>query len=146
GWGLPGLGVGALLLGIAVLFILAAAVVSPGWALALAGRALRRWSQLRDGFGSPGVLLWYEWRNLVVAAALLALSGLVLWLGARGRLRFAGPIAAALIVVDLFSFGIGFNTVADTAPLDYVPPSIQAIQADPGLFRIVTYGEDDTLP
>ena len=34
----------------------------------------------------------------------------------------------------------------DTRLLSFLPPSIAAIKADPGLFRIVTYGEDDTLP
>jgi O-antigen/teichoic acid export membrane protein len=137
-------------IGFVGLAMLAAAFVSPGGAVALADRALRRWPELRDGFGTGAhaaeMLFSYQWRNLAVAAGLLAASGVVLWLGARGRLRLAGPIAVALIVVDLFIFGVGFNTVADTAPLSYVPPSIQAIQADPGLFRIVTYGEDDTLP
>jgi O-antigen/teichoic acid export membrane protein len=36
--------------------------------------------------------------------------------------------------------------VADTRALGLVPPSIQAIREDPELFRVVTYGEDDTLP
>src|SRR5438876_784394 len=143
-------GVIAVVIGVLGVAVLGAALVSPGWGIALAARALRRWPELRDGFGSGAgaaeMLFSYQWRNLAVTAGLLVASGLVVWLGARGRWRFAGPIAAVLIVVDLFSFGIGFNTIADTTPLSYVPPSIQAIQADPGLFRIVTYGEDDTLP
>ena len=50
------------------------------------------------------------------------------------------------MVGDLFSFGVGFNTVSDPAPLAFVPPEIQTIQADPDLFRIATLGPDDTLP
>jgi O-antigen/teichoic acid export membrane protein len=90
--------------------------------------------------------LSYQWANLATAAALLTASGLVVWLGARGRFRLVGLLAVALLTLDLFSFGITFNTAAETRVLDVVPRSIAAIQADPGLFRIVTFGEDDTLP
>src|SRR4051812_21550555 len=61
-------------------------------------------------------------------------------------MRYAGTVCAIIIACDLFIFGYGFNTVADTTPLDFTPPSVAAIKADPGLFRIVTYGDDDTLP
>lgn len=107
---------------------------------------MRRWPELRDGFGSPEMLFSYQWWNLAVMAGLLTASGLVLRLGARRGLRIAGPLAVVLLVVDLFGFGITFNTAADTRPLDFVPQSIAAVKADPGLFRVVTYGDDDTLP
>jgi len=107
---------------------------------------MRRWPELRDGFGSPEMLFSYQWWNLAVMAGLLTASGLVLWLGARRGLRIAGPLAVGLLVVDLFGFGFSFNTAADTRPLDFVPQSIAAIKADPGLFRVVTFGDDDTLP
>jgi hypothetical protein len=73
-------------------------------------------------------------------------AGLTLVLAARRRSRVVGLLGVALLVGDLFSFGVGFNTVADTRALGLVPPSIQAIREDPELFRVVTYGEDDTLP
>lgn len=141
GLGLLAAGIGAL-----ALLALVAALFMPDVSLALAARALRRWPDLRDGFGSPETLFSYQWWNLLRAALLLLGSGLVLWLGARRRLRLAGPLAAALIAVDLFSFGIGFNTAADTRLLDFVPPSVQSVRDDPGLYRVVTYGPDDTLP
>ena len=140
------LGLAVSVVGLVALAVLGAALVSSDWAIDLAARALRRWPQLRDGFGSAEMLFSYQWLNFAVAGLLLTASGLLLWLGGRRRWRWVGALAAALVVIDLFTFGAGFNTVAGTAPLSYLPPSIAAIKADPGLFRIVTYGEDDTLP
>jgi O-antigen/teichoic acid export membrane protein len=135
-----------LAVGLVGLVVLAAAYLSPEWAVALAARAMRRWPDLRNGFGSPEMLYSYQWANIARAAVLLSASGFVVWLAARQRFRFAGVLAVVLLVADLFSFGVGFNTAADTRPLSFVPQSIAAIKADPGLFRIVTFGEDDTLP
>ena len=115
-------------------------------AVGLAGRLLARSPELRAGFGEARALFSYQYTNALGSATLLAASGLALWLGARRRTPIVGAAAVALLVGDLFSFGIGFNTVADTRPLGVVPLPIQAIRADPGLFRVVTYGEDDTLP
>jgi O-antigen/teichoic acid export membrane protein len=143
------LGSGAALLGFLGLIVLVVALALPEPSLALATSAMRRWPQLRDGFGSPEVLLSYQWSNLARAALLLALAGILLWLGARWRGpigRLAGPLAVALLAIDLFTFGADFNGASDTRPLDFVPPTVAAIQADPDLFRVVTYGEDDTLP
>ena len=97
------------------LVVLGAALLAPDWALALAARAMRRWPELRDGFGSPEMLFSYQWWNLAVLAGLLTALGR--WCSGSGRgggCQIAGPLAVALLVVDLFSFGIGFNTAADT--------------------------------
>ena len=146
GWGGGYLGFATTLLGVSTLVALVAAFLAPGWALAVAGRAMRRWTELRGGFGSPEMLFSYQWWNLAALAGFLTASGLVLWVGAWRGWRIAGPLSVALLVVDLFGFGITFNTAADTRPLGFVPQSIAAIKADPGLFRVVTYGDDDTLP
>ena len=126
--------------------MLAAALIPNDWALALAARAMRRWPEVRDGFGSAEMLYSYQWVNLAGAALLLCVAGLVIWLGARGRWRLTGPSPPHSSSSTCSASAIDFNTVADTAPLTFVPPSIAAIKADPGLFRIVTYGDDDTLP
>jgi len=141
-------GILALAAGVLALVVLGAALALPEQSLALAARALRRWPDLRNGFGSPEMLFSYQWRNLAVAAVLLALSGAVLWLGGTRRLAapVVGTLAVLLLTADLFTFGIGFNTAADTRVLGFVPQSIKAITDDPGLFRVVTFGDDDTLP
>ena len=102
--------------GVLALGILAAAYLSPDWAVSLATRAIRRWPELRNGFGSPEMLMSYQWANAARAAALLAASGLVVWFAARRRFRFAGQLAVGLLIVDLFTFGVGFNAAADTRP------------------------------
>jgi O-antigen/teichoic acid export membrane protein len=129
-----------------LLLALAVALVFQEASLTLAARALGRWPELRGGFGEARALLSYQYLNLLGSALLLAASGGILWLGARRPTRLLGVAAVALLVGDLFSFGMGFNTAAATRPLGLVPSAIEAIRADPGLFRVVTYGEDDTLP
>ncbi|MCC7371311.1 MAG: oligosaccharide flippase family protein [Chloroflexi bacterium] len=147
GEGLPRrLAVAVFTIGAVGLLAVGFAYVSPGWGVALAGRALRRWRELQNGFGSPEMLFSYQWANIARAAALLTVSGFVIWLATTRRASMAGGLAVLVTVLDLFSFGIGFNAAADTRPLSFVPRSIAAIKADPGLFRVVTFGEDDTLP
>jgi O-antigen/teichoic acid export membrane protein len=141
-----GIGLVAMLAGGLGLLVLVGALLLPEWSLMLAERALRRWPELRDGFGSAEMLFSYQWWGLAWTALLLSAAGVVLWLGARGRLRVAAPLIVLIVTIDLFAFGVGFNTAADTRPLDFVPQTIASIKADPGVFRVVTYGEDDTLP
>ena len=66
---------------------------------------------------------------------------------ARRRLPLAGPLAVALLVVDLFSFGIGVQHRRGH-PRRWIscPSPSPRSRPIPDLFRIVTYGEDDTLP
>jgi len=149
-------GLGAFVLGMLGLAALGVALLLPEQAVALAARAMRRWPDLRNGFGSPEMLFSYQWWNGLRAAGLLTLAGAVVWLGTRGRspllmlrglrLPVVGALAVVLLAADLFTFGVGFNAAADTRVLDFVPQSVAAIKADPGLFRVVTYGDDDTLP
>jgi hypothetical protein len=111
----------------------------------LAERAMRRSSQLREAFPDAQALLSYEWLALMGPALLLVASGLVVLALVRGA-RGAKGLALGLLVVDLFTFGMGFNSEADPAVLRFVPPAIEAISRDGGPFRVVTYGPDDTLP
>lgn len=113
--------------------------------LDLAARALRRSAALAQAFPDAQALYSYQWANLTGLALLLLASGLLVLALAR-RAPAARALALGLLVADLFSFGYGFNTVADPAPLAFVPPEIAAIQADPELFRIATLGERDVLP
>ncbi len=112
----------------------------------LAGRLPRRWPELRQGFSEARVLFSYTYLNLLGAGCLLALAGALLWRWSGRRSRLLASAAVALIVGDLFSFGVGFNTVASTSPLEFVPSAIQAIPTGNPPSRIMTLGEDDTLP
>jgi O-antigen/teichoic acid export membrane protein len=113
--------------------------------LVLAERALRFSRTLAEALPDAQALYSYQWAHLLGPALLLLASGLVLLALAR-RAPGAKALALGLLVGDLFSFGIGFNTITDPAPLSFVPPEIRAIQADSSHFRIATLGEDDTLP
>jgi O-antigen/teichoic acid export membrane protein len=115
--------------------------------LGLVERLVARSGPLNAAFPNARVFASYEWSNLVGASLLLLASGLVVLALAR-RARGARMLALGLLIGDLFSFGIGFNTVADPALLRFVPPEIEALrrEAPDGPFRIATLGPDDTLP
>ena len=140
------LGLAALVVGSSLVATLLLSLLFRDAALDAAERALRRWPELRGGFDEGRVLFSYQIANLFGTALLLVTSGLVLWSASRRRGATIAVAAVALIVGDLFSFGIGFNTVASTDALELVPSSIRSVMAHPEPFRVVTYGEDDTLP
>jgi O-antigen/teichoic acid export membrane protein len=48
-------------------------------------------------------------------------------------------LAVAVIVLDLFAFGYGFNPAVDPKLLDYRPPVLDFLQQDAGLWRFTTY-------
>ena len=144
-WGVR-VGLVAALLGFTILGALVLLLLMGDSAMAAAGRVLSGSPDLRRGFGEARVLFSYQYVNFFGAALLLTASGIVVWLGSARRTPSMRALALILLVGDLFSFGMGFNTVSDTRYLDMVLPPIEAIRADPGLFRVVTYGEDDTLP
>lgn len=72
--------------------------------------------------------------------ALLALSGLAIAVAvrsARGRRAYAWVLPGVLLL-DLFSFGRNYNPSLPT-PVEYpLHPAIEFVQAQPGLFRVLT--------
>ncbi len=89
----------------------------------------------------------YEFPHLERAALLLMASGGVLWLvhSPRRLPRWAGgvpfwqPLAALLLLVDLWLFGAGFNPQSDPAWLDYTPPVVEFLRQDRGVWRFSTF-------
>ena len=143
---LAGLGLLAAFAGLGVLVTLAASRLLLDDTLSLADRLLGRSPTLKDAFGSGVLLYSYEARNLAVFGLILLAAGLLFlyWRKTAGDRRF-GVAVLALLVVDLFVFGYGFNTMSDARLLDFTPPSISKIQEDPEVFRITTFNYDDVL-
>ncbi|MGE5141636.1 MAG: oligosaccharide flippase family protein, partial [Rudaea sp.] len=95
-----------------------------------------------------GRVFWsYEFRPLLLFGLFAFLAGLVLRL-ARSRRLFAGRapwrvLAIAVVVLDLFLAGIGFNPSADSRLLLFTPPAVRFLESDPTLFRIASYDKPD---
>jgi len=103
-------------------------------------------SDLAQPVFETGSAFWsYQARNLILFGAFVLLAGIVLLL-ARANFRVRGvavwkPFALFVLVVDLFSAGMGFYPRADAKLATFVPPAIQFLQQDKSLFRIATYDE-----
>ncbi len=123
----------------------------------LAERALLSLAKAEGAFASGRMFFMYEWPNLLVFALMLAASGAVLritrcpiYLPERlGGYAVWKPIAVAVVALDLFIAGYGFNPAADPDWLDVTPPSIaflQARQAEDPHFRLTTLAAGHEKP
>ena len=113
----------------------------------LAERAVRHLSLADRAFDSGRMFFMYQWRNFFFFALMLIASGAVLrvtrcpiYLPKRlGGYAVWKPLAAAVIALDLFIIGYGFNPAADPRWLDFTPPSIAFLQKQEPPFRIMSY-------
>ena len=123
-------------------------------AAALAGKVLARSGLLQAGFASGAMLYSYEFRAFLIFGCALLTAGLVFLLVGRGfRLpkRLGGlpawqPLAVAVVALELFQWGSGFNPATDPRLLDFTPPALQFLQDDHELYRITGYGDDSLHP
>jgi O-antigen/teichoic acid export membrane protein len=165
------LGGGALLAGLGGLLAVLASYALRTHTVALADRLLQRSASLQNAFASGRMLYSYEVRNLASFALLLALAGAVVALGRRengkwkmeknfefriSNFEFPSSIlhlpfsvwpllAVALLLVDLFAFGLGFNPAADPKLLNFTPPAVEFLQQDKSLYRIFSFRSDKLL-
>ncbi|MGQ9554828.1 MAG: oligosaccharide flippase family protein [Anaerolineae bacterium] len=133
----------AMLAGGLALLGLLAVLVYPGPFIALAERVLAVSELSQRAFSDGRMLLSYQYRNLLLFAAALCGSGLAMLAMQRrwtwGRLSLWQPLAALVLVGDLFAVGYGFNPRADPALLDVKPPVIEFLQRDEGPWRFTTF-------
>ncbi|MBM3136048.1 MAG: YfhO family protein, partial [Chloroflexi bacterium] len=159
------LGLVACLAGLGGLLAVLVSYVLRTHTIALADRLLQRSAMLQSAFASGRMLYSYEVRNLASFALLLTLAGAVVVLGRRGKKNFefrnsnfeirssilrlpssVWPLLAiALLLVDLFAFGRGFNTAADPKLLSFTPPAVEVLQQDKSLYRIFSFRNDKLL-
>ena len=138
-------GLGALMAGLAVVAGLGVSLAFPERFVAAADAFLQRTPAAARAFASGRMLYSYELRNLLVFGLCLAGSGAVVCLAARGRRRIWPVLAALVLLADLFVFGYGFNSRTDPKLLDLRPGSVDFLASQPGLFRIVSFGDEDVL-
>ncbi|MFN8523110.1 MAG: oligosaccharide flippase family protein [Chloroflexota bacterium] len=136
--------------GVGIVGVTTLSMVAPDLFDPLAERAFRRFREARDGFANARAALSYLGLATLGSGLVAALTGTLMLLHARRGSAVTAALIIALLVGDLFSVGIGFNSAADPAVLSIEPPAITAIKTDAANrsepFRVVTFGGDDTLP
>lgn len=112
-------------------------LLSPVAATTVAGRL----PQMVVTLGSASAAASYQMRNLSLLALNLTGAGLVFWL-ARRRRHWVGPLATAVVALDLLVAGWGFNPTSRPELAGFEPPSMRFLREQPGPFRITTYAPD----
>lgn len=123
----------------------------------IADRMVAGSERLQRAFADGQAFLSFELGNALALAVFLFGSGLVLWLArCRGDSRIAPTgvgglplwqiLAVVVLVADLWFFGYDFNSRTDPRVLSFTPPSIEELNKDGDLYRVVSYGYQDVLP
>lgn len=133
-----------LVAGGAVFAVLFGSRVATGHVLAILDQLRARSTNLGLAFPTAAFLYSYEWARLAGFGLMLIVAGGALAFAIR-RPRFAGPVLASAVALDLMTAFIGFNTAGDVRQAQFIPPSLQKIKEDTGLFRITSFNFDDTL-
>ncbi|MDO8672439.1 MAG: oligosaccharide flippase family protein [Dehalococcoidia bacterium] len=147
------IGVISCLAGSGILVVLVLSRVFVGQSLAFADNLLRRSQLLPFAFESGQMLYSYFLRNIGLLGFFLAASGLIVAYAAGWRNKMGTkPLpklfyiaALGTLALDLFIPTYSFNTTTDPKLLDFVPPSLAQLKTDPDIFRITSYGYEDTM-
>lgn len=115
----------------------------------LAERAVLSLARAEGAFESGRMFFMYQWTNGLVLSLVLLASGAVLLVSRRpiylpaalGGYAAWQPLAVAVVALDLFVAGYGFNPAADPRWLSFTPPAIEFLkkrQATDPFFRVTT--------
>lgn len=146
----PALGVAVVLTPVVLMIALLAGLIFPSSAQGLAERLLAGAPRLRAAFPDAWALAGFLWAN-AFRFALFALAGCFIlslaWWRRWGKTGAAvvSLLCFGVLAVDAGTASYGFNTLADPALLDRVPPSVKRMQADDGVFRIARFGPKKVL-
>lgn len=100
-------------------------------------------AQAADAFPDARAFYSFEFQQLLILATMLSAGGLVVR-ASRATISVLGqPLwriaAPALIIVDLFIAGYGFNAAADADLLQYQPALLDWLAQQPGNWRLTTF-------
>ena len=119
--------------------------VFPVQSLRLADAAVARLAKADTTFAGGRMFYSYQFPWLLIFGLMLMASGIVvrvsrcpIYLPFRRRPIWE-LLAVAVIVLDLFAYGYGFNPAVDPKLLDYRPPVLDFFKQDTGLWRFTTY-------
>jgi O-antigen/teichoic acid export membrane protein len=133
-------------LGAVVIVALGAARLAYPALADLVERAFRSLTNADRAFPNAELFFSYSAGQALIFALALALSGLALrWLVSRWRTAWAGVAVSVVIAVDLMAASWSFNPASDPALLDFVPPSVQFLQAQ-GQARFLTLDDPSQPP
>jgi len=117
----------------------------PAQTLRLAEAAVARLAKADTTFADGRMFYSYLFPWLLIFGLMVMASGIVvrvsrcpIYVPFRRRPIWE-LLAVAVIALDLFAYGYGFNPAVDPKLLDYHPPVLDFLQQDTGLWRFTTY-------
>ncbi len=108
-----------------------------------------------NAFDSVRAFYSFEFRQFFILGVMLVAAGLVLRVSRSsltlpvplaGKRPLWEPLAALVIVVDLFLASSGFHAAVDPALLDYKPQMVAWLEQQPGLWRITSFNPNGDIP
>ena len=106
-------------------------------------------------FADARMFYSYQFTNVLTLGVMVLLSGAVFWWSNRNTtvashrgmpLQRWQILATGLVAVDLMIASWGFNPASDPLLLDFVPPAVQWLQAQPGDWRYATLDDPTQRP
>lgn len=127
-----------------IVALLISRFVLPAQSLRLADAAVARWAKADTTFVNGRMFYSYEFPWLLIFGLMVMAAGIVvrvsrcpIYLPFKHRPIWEA-LAVAVIVLDLFAYGYGFNPAVDPKLLDYRPPVLDFLKQDTSLWRFTT--------
>jgi hypothetical protein len=123
-------------------------LIFPIQSIALADKLLQSMALANTAFDDPQLFYSHLWRNVLLFASFLTMSGVVLRVSLcpifvplpKGRqVAIWKPLLLIVIALDLFVGAIGFNPAVDPKLLEYTPPVIGFLKQDTSPWRFTTF-------
>ncbi len=116
----------------------------------LVERIFQSMAKATEAFADTRMFYSYQLTNVLILGVMLVGAGAVFLLARRGTrvrgLPLWGGLALALVGADLLIASWGFNPASDPALLDFTPPAIEWLQAQPGDWRYTTLDDPTQRP
>jgi O-antigen/teichoic acid export membrane protein len=128
--------------------LFASRLIFPAQSIAIADKLLQSMALANTAFDSAQLFYSHLWRNVLLFASFLTMSGVVLRVSLcpifvplpKGRqVAVWKPLLLIVIALDLLVGAIGFNPAVDPKLLDYTPPVIGFLKQDQSPWRFTTF-------
>ena len=128
--------------------LFASRLIFPTQSIAFADKLLQSMALANTAFDNPQLFYSHLWRNVLLFASFLTMSGVVLRVSLcpifvplpKGRqVAIWKPLLLIVVALDLLVGAIGFNPAVDPKLLDYTPPVIGFLKQDQSQWRFTTF-------